>query len=90
MNISRNEQRALRVLARGGRILHERGKHSKITAVPCSAGDGLILSDFDRTVFNRLRCKGLIESGLEAHIGSRNAAIAPVRPHLDNQGGMTC
>lgn len=86
MNISRNEQRALHVLALGGLILHEREQGSKVTSVTCVTRDGMILSDFDLTIFNRLRRKRLIES----HSGnpyriSKRGRIS-VRAQLDNQG----
>jgi uncharacterized protein YjhX (UPF0386 family) len=44
MNISKNEQRALHVLALGGRILHERENGPKITSVTCVTREGMILS----------------------------------------------
>lgn len=86
-NISRNEQRALHVLALGGRILHERGDGPKVTAVLCFTREGLVLSGFDLSVFNRLRRKGLIESrsGSPYRI-SKRGRIA-VRSQPDNQGG---
>lgn len=86
MNISRNEQRALHVLALGGHILHERGNGPKITAVTCVTRDGMVLADFDLTIFNRLRQKRLIESrsGSPYRI-SRRGRIS-VRAQLDNQG----
>lgn len=86
MNISRNEQRALHVLALGGRILHERADCRKITTVTCFTRDGLVLADFDLTVFNRLRRKRLIESrsGSPYRISKRGRVA--VRPQLDNQG----
>lgn len=86
MNISRYEQRALHVLALGGRILHERGDGAKITAVTCITRDGMILADFDLTVFNRLRQRRLIESrsGSPYRISKRGRTF--VRAQLDNQG----
>ena len=62
MNISRNEQRALHVLALGGCILHARGDGPKITSVTCITREGMLLADFDLTVFKQLRRKRLIES----------------------------
>ncbi|MBX3581073.1 MAG: YjhX family toxin [Rhizobiaceae bacterium] len=87
MNISRNEQRALHVLALGGRILHERGNGSKIADVTCVTRDGMILTDFNLAVFRRLRQKRLIESrsGSPYRI-SRRGRIC-VRAQFDNQGG---
>ena len=87
MNISRPEQRALHVLALGGRIQHERGAGRKITLATCFTRDGLVLSDCDLTVFQALKRKRLIES----HAGgayriSRRGRVA-VRAQLDNQGG---
>lgn len=86
MNISRNEQRALHVLALGGRILHERGEGAKITSVTCVTREGMILADFNLAVFHRLRRKRLIESrsGSPYRI-SRRGRIS-VRAQLDNQG----
>jgi len=90
MNISRNEQRALHVLALGGHILHERDKGPKITAVLCVTREGMILADCDLTVFNRLRSKRLIESRSGSPYRLSKLGRASVRAQLDNQGGMTC
>ena len=86
MNISRNEQRALHVLALGGRILHELGDGPKITAVMCVTREGMVLADCDLTAFNRLRRKRLIESrsGSPYRISKRGRIT--VRAQLDNQG----
>lgn len=86
MNISRNEQRALHVLALGGRILHEREDGAKITDVTCITREGMVLSDVDMTIFNKLRRKRLIESrsGSPYHISKRGRRF--VRAQLDNQG----
>ena len=86
MNISRNEQRALHVLALGGCILHERADGPKITTVTCITREGMILADFDLAVFNRLRRKRLIESwsGNPYRISKRGRVF--VRAQLDNQG----
>ena len=86
MNISRNEQRALHVLALGGCILHERGDGSKITAVTCMTREGMVLADFDLTVFNRLRRKRLIESGSGSPYRISRRGRTCVRAQLDNQG----
>lgn len=86
VNISRNEQRALHVLALGGRILHERGDSSKITSVTCVTREGMVLVDCDLAVFNQLRRKRLIESqGGRPYRVSKRGRIS-VRAQLDNQG----
>lgn len=86
MNLSRNEQRALHVLALGGRILHERGDGPKITSVTCITRDGMILADFDPTVFTRLRRKQLIESRSGSPYRISKRGRNSVRAQLDNQG----
>lgn len=86
MNISRSEQRALHVLALGGRILHERNDGPKIHAVTCLTREGMILADCDLDVFTRLKRKRLIESRSgSAYRISRRGRNA-VRAQLDNQG----
>ncbi len=86
MNISRNEQRALHVLALGGRILHERENGPKITSVICVTREGMILSDVDMSVFNKLRRKRLIESRAGGPYQISKRGRLSVRAQLDNQG----
>ncbi|GGF45351.1 UPF0386 protein [Azorhizobium oxalatiphilum] len=86
MNLSRNEQRTLHVLALGGRILHERNDSSKITSVTCVTRDGLVLVDCDLFVFSRLRRKRLIESASGSPYGISRRGRASVRAQRDNQG----
>lgn len=86
MNISRNEQRALHVLALGGHILHERNEGAKVIGVTCVTREGMILSDFDLTVFNRLRRKRLIESRSGSPYRISRIGRLSVRAQTDNQG----
>ena len=86
MNISRHEQRALHVLALGGRIIHERGDGPKITSVTCVTREGMILADFDLAVFNRLRRKRLIESRSGSPYRISKRGRISVRAQPDNQG----
>lgn len=86
MNISRPEQRALHVLALGGRILHEREDGPKITSVTCVTRDGMILADFDLNIFNRLRRKHLIESRSGSPYRISKRGRISVRAQPDNQG----
>jgi uncharacterized protein YjhX (UPF0386 family) len=86
MNISKNEQRALHVLALGGRILHERENGPKITSVTCVTREGMILSDLDMTIFNKLKRKRLIESRSGGPYRISKRGRLSVRAQLDNQG----
>lgn len=62
MNISKNEQRVLHVLAQGGAIYHDRETGAKVSHVLCRTRDGHVLSDCTLEVFQRLRRKKLIRS----------------------------
>ncbi|PZQ50458.1 MAG: hypothetical protein DI556_07860 [Rhodovulum sulfidophilum] len=86
MNISRQEQRALHVLALGGRVLHEREDGPKITAVTCVTREGMILAGFDLALFNRLRRRRLIESHAGGPYRISLRGRLSVRAQPDNQG----
>jgi Uncharacterized protein conserved in bacteria len=62
MNISKNEQRVLHVLAQGGLIRHLRDDNGRITEIHCVTRDGYILTSCTMDIFTRLRAKKLIES----------------------------
>ena len=62
MKISKREQRVLHALAQGGAIKHEGGAKDQIIAVLCVTRKGLILTDCDLALFQRLRQRGLISS----------------------------
>ena len=86
MNISRNEQRALHVLALGGHIRHKRDDGRKVCEVICVTRDGTVLSDCTLPVFQSLRRKRLIRSqGGQPYIITYRGRRA-VRAQFDNQG----
>jgi len=86
MNISRLEQRALHVLALGGRIIHDRSNGRKVTEILCLTREGMVLSDCTLGVFQSLRRKRLIESRDGAPYRISIAGRRAVRAQLDNQG----
>lgn len=62
LNISKNDQRILHVLALGGEIHYFRHENGKIHEVICYTRDGHVLSNCTLDVFKRLKSKKLISS----------------------------
>lgn len=85
MNISKQEQRTLHVLARGGAIIVEKDDRRKIIAVNCVSPEGWTLSDCTMAIFKRLKKRRLIASSGGAPYRITYQGRAAVRPQLDNR-----
>jgi uncharacterized protein YjhX (UPF0386 family) len=62
LNISKQEQRVLHILALGGSIRYLREESGKVQEVTCYTREGHILSSCSMGMFQRLRRKKLISS----------------------------
>ncbi|MEM8582163.1 MAG: YjhX family toxin [Pseudomonadota bacterium] len=85
MNISKQDQRVLHVLAQGGAIQFERSDNGKVRRVMCVTRDGHVLSDCTLTVFERLRRRRLIRSHGGRPYRITRQGLASVRAQLDNR-----
>lgn len=85
MNISKQEQRVLHVLAQGGQIRFERGANGKLIEVDCFTHDGMVLSDCTLAIVSKLRRKRLIESRHSAPYRISALGRRSVRAQLNNR-----
>ena len=85
MDISRNEQRILHLLAQGGRIEIEKSENKKIAAVRCLTRDGWRDPGFDLELFRKLRRKKAVSSTDGGPYRITRRGLQLVRAELDNR-----
>jgi uncharacterized protein len=85
MNISKEEQRVLHVLAQGGLIRFRRAANGKLVETDCFTHDGFRLVGCSLAVVARLRRKRLIESKDSNPYRISEAGRRAVRSQADNR-----
>ncbi len=85
MDISRQEQRVLHVLAQGGEIRPHRGPRGRIAAVECFTREGWLMPAVELELFRRLKRRRAIGSreGMPYRITRRGLEL--VRSQHDNR-----
>lgn len=85
MDISRQEQRVLHVLAQGGRIRALKSEAGKLVGVECINRDGWLMEQCTLPLFKKLRAKKAIASsnGQPYRITRRGLELA--RSEFDNR-----
>ena len=85
MNVSRNGQRVLHVLAQGGLIRHHKDETGRIVTIECLTREGWLLSLCTLDLFKALRQKGLIASSNSGPYRITRLGLEAVRSRPDNR-----
>jgi uncharacterized protein YjhX (UPF0386 family) len=85
VNVSRNGQRVLHVLAQGGFIRHYRDENGRISEIECLTREGWLMSLCTIDLFRSLRQKGLIASSNGGPYRITRMGLQAVRSRPDNR-----
>ena len=86
LDISREEQRVLHVLAQGGVIQPFKNKVGRIEKVACISRDGFMLPFMDLLLFKKLKRRRTIASHAGSPYRITRRGIDLVRSEYDNRG----
>ncbi|MEQ1770863.1 MAG: YjhX family toxin [Devosia sp.] len=85
MDISRDEQRVLHVLAQGGVIAPSRNARGRIDGVTCINRDGFVLPGIDLLLFKKLKRRHTIASRDSGPYRITRRGLDLVRSEFDNR-----
>jgi uncharacterized protein YjhX (UPF0386 family) len=85
MDISRDEQRILHLLAQGGRIEVEKNPKKRIQAVRCLTRDGWAYPGFGLELFRKLKRRRALASSKGGPYRITPRGLELVRSELDNR-----
>ena len=85
VNVSRNGQRVLHVLAQGGIIRHYKDEGGRISDIECLTREGWLLTLCTLDLFKALRQKGLIASSNGGPYRITRQGLQAVRSRPDNR-----
>jgi uncharacterized protein YjhX (UPF0386 family) len=85
VNVSRNGQRVLHVLAQGGLIRHHKDETGRIVTIECLTREGWLLSLCTLDLFQSLRRRGLVASTGGGPYRITRLGLEAVRSRSDNR-----
>ena len=85
MDISRNEQRVLHLLAQGGRIEVKKNERRRIVTVECLTRDGWRFQGVDLEMFRKLKRKRAVASSEGGPYRITRRGLELVRSEQDNR-----
>ena len=85
MDISRDEQRVLHVLAQGGIIEPFKNQRGRIEKVACITRDGFVLPDIGMLLFKKLKRRHTIASQQGGPYRITRRGLELVRAEVDNR-----
>lgn len=85
MDISRDEQRVLHLLAQGGVIRAEKDERGKIVGVTCINRDGYVLTGFRLSLFRKLKRRDAVASHGGGPYRITRRGLELVRSEVDNR-----
>jgi uncharacterized protein YjhX (UPF0386 family) len=85
VNVSRNGQRVLHVLAQGGLIRHLKDENGRIVGIECLTREGWLLSLCTLDLFQSLRRRGFVASAQGGPYRITRLGLQAVRSRPDNR-----